>query len=65
MGLQIQQTKHGNLHVMLLIRSGSNQNIKIQQLPLQGKWKMLMAILVIRNPFTLDDFKVKINASKQ
>ncbi|MBA2874561.1 accessory Sec system S-layer assembly protein [Thermaerobacillus caldiproteolyticus] len=62
MGLQIQQTEHGDLHVTLLIRNGSDKNIEIQQLPLQVE--DAAGDIVARGAFTLNDFEVKANTSK-
>jgi accessory Sec system S-layer assembly protein len=62
MGLQARQTEQGDLHVMLLIRNGSDKNIHIQQLALQVH--DASGDIVASGAFALDNFEVKANTSK-
>jgi len=62
MGLQIQLGANGDLHVTLLIRNGSDQQIQLQQLPLQVE--DAAGDVVARGAFALDSFNVKPNTSK-
>ncbi|MBB6446077.1 accessory Sec system S-layer assembly protein [Bacillus benzoevorans] len=62
MGIQARLDKDGSLHTTLLIRNGSDKNVKLEQIPLiiedaSGE-------CVAEGGFILDNFEVKANTSK-
>ncbi|CAM4188815.1 hypothetical protein BAMA_24310 [Bacillus manliponensis] len=61
-GLQAMKQADGNLHVTILIRNGSTQNVKLEQLPLH----VIDASgdTIAQGAFTLADFEVKANTTK-
>ncbi|WP_088104296.1 accessory Sec system S-layer assembly protein [Halalkalibacter urbisdiaboli] len=62
MGLQAKQTEEGELHVTMLIRNGSDQNVNLEQLPLHVE--DATGELVAQGSFKLEDFVVKANTTK-
>ncbi|HYK73394.1 MAG TPA: accessory Sec system S-layer assembly protein [Pseudoneobacillus sp.] len=62
LGLQAKVTEQNELHVTMLIRNGSNKNIKLEQLPLQVE--DASGETIAKGGFKLDDFEVKANTSK-
>jgi accessory Sec system S-layer assembly protein len=62
LGLQAKLTEEHELHVTVFIRNGSEQNIQIQQLPLQVE--DASGEVIARGGFTLDHFEVKANTTK-
>ncbi|MFD2442753.1 accessory Sec system S-layer assembly protein [Bacillus sp. CGMCC 1.16607] len=62
LGLQAKITEQKELHVTMLIRNGSDKNIKLEQLPLLVEDATGDAIA--KGGFKLEDFEVKANTSK-
>lgn len=62
MGLQAKQNENGDLLVTMLIRNGSNNNVQLQQIPLQVE--DASGNIVAKGGFTLDNFEVKAHTSK-
>lgn len=62
LGFQAKIIDDQGLHVTMLIRNGSNKNIKLEQLPLQVEDASGEAIA--KGGFKLEDFEVKANTSK-
>lgn len=62
MGLQAKQNENGDLLVTMLIRNGSNNNVQLQQIPLQVE--DAEGDIVAKGGFTLDNFEVKAHTSK-
>lgn len=61
-GIQAKFTNEGKLLVSLLIQNGTQQNIKLQQLPLVVE--DASSDIVAQGGFILDDFEIKANTSK-
>jgi accessory Sec system S-layer assembly protein len=62
MGLQARQVENRDLHITLLIRNGSDKNIKIESLPLTIE--DASGEVIAKGGFQLNDFEVKANTSK-
>lgn len=62
LGLQAKRQDNGDFHVTILIRNGTDKNIKIEQLPLHVE--DANGDIVAKGGFKLDNFTVKANTSK-
>lgn len=62
MGIQARLDKDGSLHTTLLIRNGSEKNMKLEQIPLVVE--DASGDVVAEGGFVLDNFEVKANTSK-
>nr|WP_295975230.1 accessory Sec system S-layer assembly protein [uncultured Bacillus sp.] len=62
MGIQAQLDKDGALHATLLIRNGSDKNVKLEQMPLIVE--DASGEVVAEGGFILDNFEIKANTSK-
>lgn len=62
MGLSIKGNKNGDLTTIILIRNGSNNNIKLKQLPLE--LKDASNEIIAKGTFILKSLTVKANTSK-
>jgi len=62
LGLRAGFTEEGALEVTMLIRNGSEKNMKFEQLPLQVE--DAHGEIVAKGAFTFDQFEVKANTSK-
>ncbi|MGP4078987.1 accessory Sec system S-layer assembly protein [Pseudalkalibacillus sp. R45] len=62
MGIQAEQKNDDSLHVMILIRNGSDKNIKLEKLPLtiEDAHNKIIA----KGLFELEDFQIRANTSK-
>jgi accessory Sec system S-layer assembly protein len=61
-GLQAELSPEGDLHVTMLIRNGTDQNLKIEKLPLQIM--DASGEIIAKGGFSLVDFGVKAHSSK-
>lgn len=62
MGLQAKVQENGDLHVSLLVRNGSDRQVKLEQVPLQVE--DAAGDIIASGGFKLDDFTVNANTSK-
>jgi accessory Sec system S-layer assembly protein len=62
LGLEAQITDTNDLRITMLIRNGSNKNIKIEQIPLQVE--DASNDIIAKGGFKLENFEVKANTSK-
>ncbi|MCF6410107.1 accessory Sec system S-layer assembly protein [Pseudalkalibacillus salsuginis] len=62
LGLQASKKDNGDLHIMILIRNGSEKNIQLEKLPLIVE--DAYGEMIAKGGFELDNFEVKANTSK-
>ena len=62
MGIQARFDENGSLHTMLLIRNGSEKNVKLEQLPLMVE--DASGEVIAKGGFQFDHLEVKANTSK-
>ena len=62
MGIQARMDENGSLHTTLLIRNGSEKNVKLEQLPLIVE--DASGEVIAKGGFQLDHLEVKANTSK-
>lgn len=62
MGIQARMDENGSLHTMLMIRNGSEKNVKLEQLPLIVE--DASGEVIAKGGFQFDHLEVKANTSK-